>query len=192
MAVLVQAPDLEGIVQKHTGLVRKVVSQITARYSWLPGGLEREDLEGWGWIGLMDAARTYDPGRGVQFSTYAYKCIQNAILGALEKARTNQIDCTSLSETYGDDEDNELLDRIADANVIDAEDAVIHSADRERLLDAIGQLDPQSADIVRSVYYLDMPLSAVARKLRLSPHRVQLQHARALKKLRRCLHLERW
>jgi RNA polymerase sigma factor for flagellar operon FliA len=187
-----QDPDLEWVVRKHAGLVRKVVNQVVTRYSKLPGGYEREDLEGFGLIGLIDAARTYDANRGVQFSTYAYKCIQNAILGALDKARTNQIDCVSFNETYGEDDDSELMDRIADKNVVDAEDAVIHGADRERLLGAIDQLDPQSATIVKSVYYLDMPLSEVARKLRLSPHRVQLQHAKALKKLRRCLHAERW
>jgi RNA polymerase sporulation-specific sigma factor len=190
MAVLVQ--DLAGNVQRHTGLVRKVVNQMSASYSRLPGGYEREDLEGFGWIGLIHALRTYDPGRKAAFSTYAFKCIQNAILGALNKARTNQIDCVSFNQSCSEDDDSELMDRIADKNVVDAEDAVIHGADRERLLAAIDQLDPESATIVKSIYYLDMPLSEVARKLRLSPHRVQLQHAKALKKLRRCLHAERW
>lgn len=183
-------PEVEQrIMQENAGLIRYLVNRTLRLYPHLPGGFEREDLECYGRIGLLTAARTYDASRGVAFSTYAYKCIQNQIVSALERARTSEIECTSLQILLGEDGDTPLEDQIPDSNV-NAEEAVMHRADREWLLKAIQQLDPQSARIVRSVYYQDMPISEVARMLRLSRHRAHALHAKALKKLRRRLHSE--
>ena len=79
--------DEQRIVEQHAGLVRALVGRTLRLYSRLPGSFEREDLECYGRIGLLHAARTYDDTRGVAFSTYAYKCIQNQIVGALDRTR---------------------------------------------------------------------------------------------------------
>ena len=39
-----------------------------------------EDLISTGSIGLIKAVNTFDPARGIKFSTYASRCIENAIL----------------------------------------------------------------------------------------------------------------
>jgi len=52
----------------------------------LPGGLERDDLHGWGMVGLVSAADSFEPGRGLRFSTYAYSKIRGAILDELRRA----------------------------------------------------------------------------------------------------------
>lgn len=179
--------DEQRIVEEHYGLVRALVGRTLRLYSRLPGGLDKEDLEMLGRIGLLIAARTFDPTRGVAFSTYAYQCIKNQIVGALDRAKTSQIECTSLQILIGEDEDTQLEDQIPDDGV-DAEETVLHHDDRRRLLAAIRQLDPPFSTIVENVYYHEMPLSEVARHLRMSPHRVQTMHAKALKMLRRRLH----
>lgn len=55
----------------------------------------------------------------------------------------------------------------------------------EDLNEAIRRLPPQDAEIMRDVYHHGMTLNDVARKMDLSPQRVQAIHARALKMLRR-------
>ena len=44
-----------------------------------------EDLISTGSIGLIKAVNTFDPARGIKFSTYASRCIENAILSQQNK-----------------------------------------------------------------------------------------------------------
>src|SRR5206468_2950483 len=102
----------------------------------LPAMYDRDDLESLGLIGLVQAAQTYDPERGVQFSTYAYRCIENAISGPLMRARNRQIDCISLSLLIGEDEDTPLEDQIP-ADSLDTAEAVIGQESSEALKEAV-------------------------------------------------------
>jgi len=61
-----------------------LVKSIAAKYHGLPF----EDLVQEGCIGLIDAARSFDPSRGAQFSTFAWYHIRKRILSALQ---TNEI-----------------------------------------------------------------------------------------------------
>ncbi len=49
-------------------------------------GLERDDLEQEGLIGLYDALTSFDETRGSDFSSYAYICINNRMLTAVRQA----------------------------------------------------------------------------------------------------------
>jgi RNA polymerase sigma factor (sigma-70 family) len=186
-------PEVERIVHENAGLIRALVGKTVRLFPRLPGGYEREDLESFGLVGLVQAARTFDPNRGVQFSTYAYRCIENAISGALERANTRQVDCVSLSILIGEDSDTPLEDQIAEDGrlfgvaALDAEETAIIRAQADELKDAIRLLPTQHAEIIWDVYFHQMPLNEVARKMKLSPQRVQAVHAKALKMLRRRL-----
>ena len=62
-------------------LVKKVVSRI---FPGLPPQLmDFEDLVGYGIVGLIEAVDTFNPHRGVKFSTYAFYRIRGAILDTL-------------------------------------------------------------------------------------------------------------
>lgn len=62
-------------------LVMYVYNKKFRRY----GGGHREDLLQEGYIGLINASETFDAGRGYSFSTYATKCIANAMGGYLRR-----------------------------------------------------------------------------------------------------------
>ena len=49
----------------------------------LPRTVELDDLIGYGQVGLAEAARDFDAGRGVQFTTYAYYRVRGAVLDGL-------------------------------------------------------------------------------------------------------------
>ncbi len=51
----------------------------------LPLDLERKDIRGWAELGLVEAANSFDPTRGVQFKTFAYYRIKGAIYDGLRK-----------------------------------------------------------------------------------------------------------
>jgi DNA-directed RNA polymerase sigma subunit (sigma70/sigma32) len=68
--------DPSSLVTENLGLVRMIA---LALLPTLPAGFELEDLVGWGNIGLLSAARTYDPSRGASFVTWAGHKIEWAI-----------------------------------------------------------------------------------------------------------------
>lgn len=72
----------EALILQHLPLVRQTLGRIAAR---LPQHVSREDLLEAGTVGLVDAARRFDPGRNVRFSTYAITRIRGAILDALRE-----------------------------------------------------------------------------------------------------------
>lgn len=70
---------LNELVEAHGGFVIKVALE----YRNL--GLSMEDLLGEGNVGLMEAARRYDPERGCKFVTYAMWWIRKSVLDALNR-----------------------------------------------------------------------------------------------------------
>ena len=77
---LVSAEERDRLVVDHVPLLRHVAGRLH-----VPSGVERDDLFGWGMLGLIAAADTWDPARGLRFSTYAYPKIRGAILDELRK-----------------------------------------------------------------------------------------------------------
>lgn len=63
-------------------LVHRIVSQVT---SYLQPPLSREDLVSAGTIGLIKAARDFDPSKDAEFKTYAYIRIRGAVIDELRE-----------------------------------------------------------------------------------------------------------
>jgi RNA polymerase sigma factor (sigma-70 family) len=175
---------IESLVRDNVGLIRSLVAKAMRTFPYLPAGYDRDDLESLGYIGLIQAAQTYDPTRGVQFSTYAYRCIENKISSTVVRAKNRQVDCISLSLLIGEDEDTPLEDQIPDESAT-AEATVIDQESHQALWEAVQQLPAPHDVIIRRMYLDGQPLAEVARELRLSPQRVQFLHSRALRMLRR-------
>ena len=76
------ATDRDQLILDHLPLLHHIVG----RMSWdIPGKVEREDLLGFGIIGLIAAADSFEPERGLKFSTYAFPRIRGAILDELRR-----------------------------------------------------------------------------------------------------------
>ena len=71
-------PGLEQIVAEHTGLVKSVALRLSYVYGEDPEGLIQI-----GYIGLIKAARRFEPERGLKFSTYAVPLIAGEIKSQL-------------------------------------------------------------------------------------------------------------
>jgi len=68
------------LVMEHLPRVRATVNRLAQR---IPGTIEREELMQAGVLGLIGAARRYDPGQGASFATYAEIRIRGAVLDQL-------------------------------------------------------------------------------------------------------------
>lgn len=75
-------PAPEQLIQECQGLVHSLARSIHRK---LPANVELEDLVAYGQIGLVEAARDFDPARGGRFSTYAYYRIRGAIYDGMAK-----------------------------------------------------------------------------------------------------------
>jgi RNA polymerase sigma factor for flagellar operon FliA len=73
--------ERDALVLSHVPLLRHVVGRMS-----IPSSLDRDDLLGYGMIGLLAAAESWDESRGLKFSTYAFPRIRGAILDELRRA----------------------------------------------------------------------------------------------------------
>ncbi|MBD3234610.1 MAG: FliA/WhiG family RNA polymerase sigma factor [candidate division Zixibacteria bacterium] len=68
------------LLNEYIGLVRNVAGRMAVGF---PKSVEVDDLVSTGVIGLIEAAKNYDPDRGVKFETFAVPRIRGAILDEL-------------------------------------------------------------------------------------------------------------
>jgi RNA polymerase sigma factor for flagellar operon FliA len=80
-SVRAERPDrCDELVLEHLSLVKAIASHMRLR---LPAHLELSDLVQAGILGLLEAARKYDPGDAASFPTYASHRIRGAIFDSL-------------------------------------------------------------------------------------------------------------
>ena len=70
----------DDLILQHQDYVRSLARGISKR---LPRNVEFEELVSMGQVGLITAAKQFEPGRGVAFSTFAYYRIRGAIFDGL-------------------------------------------------------------------------------------------------------------
>lgn len=75
--------DVTARIEQLLPLVRHIVFQVAVHY---PRHVDRDELARAGALGLVEAARRYDAGRGVPFDRFAARRIRGAILDAVRSA----------------------------------------------------------------------------------------------------------
>jgi RNA polymerase sigma factor FliA len=72
----------DDLILGHLPLVKHVIGRLVGG---LPPGVDVENLESAGVLGLVEAAAKFDPTRNAQFKTFAYLRIRGAILDELRR-----------------------------------------------------------------------------------------------------------
>jgi RNA polymerase sigma factor (sigma-70 family) len=149
------------LVQEYLPLVKSVAGKYS-KYS-----IPFEDLVQEGLIGLIEAARAFDPQHGTKLSTYAYYHIRKRIIYAV--ARSGQ--------------DLELTEpeNIVDEQQASPEDS---SADETQTLVLPADMPPLEARILRLSFEQRLSLKAIAEKLDLRAEKVRYLKAKALRRLK--------
>jgi len=75
--------ELSKLVEQHLPLVKHIVFQVAVHF---PRHVDRDELARAGALGLVEAARRFDPTRGVPFQSFAAQRIRGAILDAVRAA----------------------------------------------------------------------------------------------------------
>jgi RNA polymerase sigma factor for flagellar operon FliA len=79
---VVESYPLDDLIAEHAVLVKRIAHHLMAR---LPDNVQVDDLIQSGMIGLIEAARKYDGGKGASFETYAGIRIRGAMLDEIRK-----------------------------------------------------------------------------------------------------------
>jgi RNA polymerase primary sigma factor len=166
-------------------------------------GVSFLDLIHEGNLGLIEAARRFDPSRNVKFITYGVWWVRQAMMHVLaEQTRAFSFppklfaqlhaggEDVSLSEPVGSEEQpRELGDLLPQDGVLPVEDELIHQADLDELTGALGDLDGKEREVVRLRFGLEddepQTLQEIGDRLHLSRERVRQIESRAKDKLRR-------
>jgi RNA polymerase primary sigma factor len=181
--------DEEALRTLVEGNLRFVVS-CAKRYRGL--GVPFLDLIHEGNLGLLEAARRFDPDRNVKFITYAVWWIRQAISHAL----SGQMRALAVPDklwritAVGADvslSEHDVLDRTAESLV---EDGLLHQAVALRVRVALDELDAREREVVELRFGLDRDgevrtLQEVGALLHLTRERVRQIEADAKRKLRR-------
>ena len=78
----VQKNNFDQLVREHAGLVKRIAHHMMGR---LPDSVQVDDLIQAGMIGLLEASRKYDGGKGASFETYAGIRIRGAMLDEIRR-----------------------------------------------------------------------------------------------------------
>lgn len=70
-------PSMEETVERYAPLVKRIAHHLLAR---MPASVQIDDLIQEGLVGLLEAARNYDPSKGASFETYAGIRIRGAMI----------------------------------------------------------------------------------------------------------------
>jgi RNA polymerase sigma-32 factor len=167
-------------------------------------GRDIDDVRQDAYIGLMQAARKFEPERGHRFATYAVHWMRASIFDAIidgdeirnpqtaagRSARLRGVSMASVVsiETPVSPDGLTLGDTLVSDDP-NPEEIVANAVDLDRrsagIDAAVDSLDPRSADIVRRRYLLDDPqtLGEVGDDYRISRERVRQIESKALKVL---------
>lgn len=74
--------DPDRLITQHGALLKRIAYHLMAR---LPASVQVEDLLQAGVVGLLEAARNYDPSQGASFETYAGIRVRGAMLDELRR-----------------------------------------------------------------------------------------------------------
>jgi RNA polymerase primary sigma factor len=161
--------------------------QVAKQYQGM--GLELEDLIGFANLGLFEAAKRFDPDRGVKFISFAVWYVRAELQKALNdlsrvvripshKTMTEGKDFSTLSTSkkVGDDEDSETYaDRYLSGEQAKAKHEVTDL--KEMLSIALNSLKPKQRDAVKMFYGIDidyaMHMEHIAEELNVTGERAR-------------------
>lgn len=72
----------EALVMAHLGMVKRVALHLKVR---IPPFMELDELIQVGMIGLLEAARAYNPSKGIEFEGFAHSRVRGAILDEVRR-----------------------------------------------------------------------------------------------------------
>lgn len=159
-------------------------------YRKFSGVYELDDLRSVSFIGLLNAANTFNNEFNYRFSTYAYACIKTEIRNYLRENRKFQNQMyleDSLTSTYNDSDSIKLEDILADS--FNLEEDIEGSIQVDTLLNEINKL-PGRYPVILKYRMQGMTFAQIGGLLGVSQPTISTDYNRAINLLR--IRLKDW
>lgn len=198
LALRVKAGDSEAVAALWEQ-TKKLAYQFANRFyirsmaSCASAGVTLEDVKQEGFLVVLDAARAFDEAKEFKFTSYISfhaKNRFNALIGIRGGAGKKLLNCAdSLDDLIPGTEDVTIADSIPDENAAqafeDAEQEMYRWQLHGAMEQALGTLDEQQEETIRSRYYQGMTFEAIAQQEGLSREQVRQLVAKGLRGLRK-------
>ena len=186
------------LVEEHLELVDKIVRGMLRR---LPSHIDKADLIQQGRIGLMEAARRYDPTSAASFKTFATYRIRGEIIDGLRahsQGRPAEAGWNESVESIGEnasagsggDEVSGFMSSVKALSTAfelatsTGENPLEESLEKQTLWGAVSRLPERERHVCELLYRMDMTMQDIADLLHTSKASVSRLHKRALERLR--------
>jgi RNA polymerase sigma factor (sigma-70 family) len=177
--------DVARLVENNHKLVEYMVNRYLKRY--YVGTMERDDLVSWGMMGLINAARAWDPSRS-SFSTLACRAIERMIIrGVNREWKPDREQATvSLDQLIAGNQaeggDDRFVDQLpADENV---EQTMLVTEQTVTLQSALATLNPDQRQLIERHYFQNERVDDIARDLGISRQGVYSREKAIFRQLR--------
>ena len=151
---------------------------------YLNSGEDVEDLAGIARIGMIKAIKSFDPSKGVKFSTYASRCMTNEILMYFRKEKKHKSNISIEQPLSYDGEGNEM--KLGD--LVDSGDDILGEiVEREeiiRLRQAVEQLSGRDRVIIEEMYFKGKTQKQVSELLGLSQSHISRIEKKIIEKIK--------
>lgn len=186
MTALRSEAEVERLVRDNRKLVDYMVNRYLKRY--YVGSMERDDLVSWGMMGLVNAARAWDPARSRSFSTLACRAIERMIIRGVNREwhpdrESSNVSLDSLiSGNSGEGGDDRFVDQLpADENV---ERRMVDTERDVALRTALQTLPEEQRTLIERHYFREESVENIARDLGISRQGVYSREKAIFKQLR--------
>jgi RNA polymerase sigma factor for flagellar operon FliA len=185
------------LVEDHLELVDKIVRGMLRR---LPSHIDKADLIQQGRIGLMEAARRYDPTSAASFKTFATYRIRGEIIDGLRAFSNNRPaegawneSVEAIGERSGDGGGDDVGGFISSVQALGmafnlatstTENPLEESLEKQALWQAVTRLPERERHVCELLYRMDMTMQDIADLMNTSKASVSRLHKRALERLR--------
>jgi RNA polymerase sigma factor for flagellar operon FliA len=171
--------DEPALIRQYRGLVLFYVGEISAR---VPRWVDRDDLRSAGMIGLLQALRSFDPDRGVNFLTFVRFRIRGAIYDELRRA--HPMGRAALRHGVAVQSRPDPPDEV---DKTPPDEGLLRRERSSHLHEAVAALPPRLRFVVNGYYFEQRQAKDLAVDLGVSAPRVSKMHAEALSHLRNSL-----
>jgi RNA polymerase sigma factor for flagellar operon FliA len=199
-----QVPRLEPhqarMVEENLELVDRIVRGMLRR---LPSHIDKADLVQQGRIGLMEAARRYDPTSAASFKTFATYRIRGEIIDGLRAFSQGRPkpeggygwneSVEAIGERSGDGGGDDVAGFVSSVRALGmafslatstSENPLEESLEQQSLWQAVDRLPERERQVCELLYRMDMTMQDIANVMGTSKASVSRLHKRALERLR--------
>ena len=197
---------MTNLVEPHIPYAHAIAAELLARF---PAHVDRQEVRAAAEYGLVQAANSYDPTKGVAFTTFAYYRIRGAVFDLLretvridrfeEAANEYMTDYSAEGNAASYAEVKNVAAGIVASYFLSLEqpsaeapaqsaqaplDTLLRQEQQKGIREALKTLPEKNRKVLEAYYFEDLTLDEIGKRLGLSKSWVSRMHAKGLEMLR--------